>query len=495
MSLHATLSPETLQLLHEQKRNSTITSVIIAILSVLLLGIGLTLYFLPAIKNIPSDVVVHHSPNDPNPKDPPPTMQRLFSQRPPSSANQVVPSIVAMAQNTINLPVLETPADIVGLAAGTGGDGDGLGPGDGDGVFIPGDPDIPNIQRCSKDERMNLLKQYGGKPETEDVVVRSLRWLKQTQNSDGSWGDQHKAGMTGLALLAYLGHCETPDSEEFGDSCLQAIVYLLNIGSQNNGRLATNTRDKHWPYEHAIATYALAEAYSFSKRSNYTIPQHPEVLKLAGEWIITHQHGSGGWDYQYDISGKRGGDLSIAAWHIQALKACDATGLGFDGIKSTIKAALNYVSARQAANGGFGYTGTSPVGGAGHHSLTGAGLLAYQMWGKGSRSEVRKGARYILDKAELDYNGPECDLYAHYYHSQAMIQRGGDQWKQYNQRFSDQILLNQADDGSWKKPGGGSKPRAVAANYANDSKEGIHYRTCLCTLMLEVYYRYLPGTH
>ena len=39
--------------------------------------------------------------------------------------------------------------------------------------------------------------------------MKSLRWMKQTQNKDGSWGNR-KVAYTGLALLAYLGHCETP---------------------------------------------------------------------------------------------------------------------------------------------------------------------------------------------------------------------------------------------------------------------------------------------
>lgn len=494
MSLHAAITPEAQQRLNQQKRHSTISSLLISILSVVLAGVCLAFFLLPAIEVKDPHIEFVYPGDDGDPPIDPPTIQRFFTQLPPSSPSNAVSSIVASTVNTLTIPKMDAISDVAGLIAGEGiGEGDGYGPGTG--AFSPGPPNIPHPQRCSKQERMARLQSHGGKAETEASVVKALRWLKENQASDGSWGEQHKVGMTGLALLAYLGHCETPDSEEFGDSCLSGIVYLLNIGIKNDGRLSTDTRDKHWPYEHAIATYALAEAYSFSKRSDYTIPNHQVVLQQAGEWIINHQHSSGGWDYQYDLSGKRGGDLSIAAWHIQALKACDVTGIQFSGMKSTIKSALAYVSARQADSGGFGYTGTSPVNGAGHHSLTGAGLLAYQMWGKGARSEVRKGARYILANAQLDYNTAECDLYAHYYHSQAMIQRGGDQWHTYNAMFSDQILQNQAENGSWKKPGGGNKPKAVAALFGNDSKEGIHYRTCLCTLMLEVYYRYLPGTH
>jgi len=495
MSIHAAMNPAAIQRLHTQKRNSTISSLVISVLSIILVGISLAFFLLPAIEIGNDGVHCYYLDNKKAPPITPPAMPRVSSKLPPAAPSHAAPAIAAPTTNLIPLPQPESTSQTIGFYAGNsngeGDDGIGLGKG----VFSPAHGKIKYQQRCSKQDRMARLKQSGGKPETEAAVVSALRWLKQNQSSDGSWGDAHQTGMTGLALLAYLGHCEDPSSEEFGDSCLKGIVYLLNIGSQNKGRLTSHSKDKHWPYEQAIATYALAEAYSFAQRSSYTIPQHKEVLQQAGQWIIDHQHSSGGWDYSYDKTSSRGGDLSIAAWQIQALKACKVTGLEFTHMKHCIKSALSYVSQRQATNGGFGYTGTSAVGSASHHSLTGAGMLAYQMWGKGSRSEVRKGARYILAHAKLDYNGPDCDLYAHYYHSQAMMQRGGEQWRQYNEIFRDQILLNQDENGAWKKPGGGAKLNAAGATYASDSKEGILYRTCLCTLMLEVYYRYLPGTH
>lgn len=493
MSLHAALSPEALARLQRQKRNSTVSSVVIAILTVLLVGISLALLFLPAIEEFaaPIQYIGTKDTKDPPIEKPPVRHSPAANPSSPKAvANPIVPDVVSR----IALPKSDSRADAEGLVPGNG---DGVG--DDDIGLDDGGPRTPGIPfnptRCSRQDRLARIGKYGGKPQVEDAVLKALRWMKQTQSQDGSWGQSHKVGMTGLALLAYLGHCETPESGEFGQSCLDAIVYLIHIGTKNNGRLATNLNDKHWPYEHAIATYALAEAFSFGGKDGYGIPRHREVLAQAGNWIIGHQHSSGGWDYAYDISGERGGDLSVAAWHIQALKACQVTGIAFPGMKATVRKALDYVGGRQAPHGGFGYTGAQPAGGAGHHSLTGAGVLAYQMWGKGSRKEVRNGARYILREAKLDYNGAHSDLYAHYYHSQAMMQRGGDQWRQYNEMFRDQILLNQNADGSWKKPGGNGGPEAVAALFAKDSPEGIHYRTCLCTLMLEVYYRYLPGTH
>ena len=63
------------------------------------------------------------------------------------------------------------------------------------------------------------------------------------------------------------------------------------------------------------------------------MPNLFEVTQKAGQFIIDNQHSkSGGWDYSYDTYGPRGGDLSISAWHIQALKACYHTGLEFKGL-------------------------------------------------------------------------------------------------------------------------------------------------------------------
>ena len=492
MSLHAVLSPEVLARLERQKRNSTVSSVVIAILVVLLVGLLFAYLLLPAIDQAASDIKYVHGRDAAKDSPDKPKMPKNPVAK-PSSPLSVANPIVVDAVSPVSMPRSDSKVDAMGMIPGSG---NGIGD-EGDGWEKSGDPDDEGIpidrrQRCSKADRLSRINKHGGVPQVEDAVVKALHWMMAKQAEDGSWGQKHKVGMTGLALLAYLGHCETPDSEVFGGSCLEAIVYLLDIGTKNDGRLATNLNDKHWPYEHAIATYALAEAFSFGGRSGYGIPDHQEVLTQAGQWIIANQHASGGWDYGYDTSGNRGGDLSVVAWHVQALKACAVTGIEFPGMKAAVKKSLDYVSARQASNGRFAYTGASS---AGRHSLTGAGMLAFQMWGKGSRKEVRNGARYILREAKLDYNGADSDLYAHYYHSQAMMQRGGEQWRAYNGMFRDQILKNQNADGSWKRPGGNVGVKAPGALFATNSPEGVHYRTCLCTLMLEVYYRYLPATH
>jgi hypothetical protein len=374
--------------------------------------------------------------------------------------------------------------DDFGDGWGTGGDGGGGGGGFG---AIP----ATMRKRCSKEDRLQRLAETGGMPQCEDAVVKALRWMKSTQAADGSWGEGNKAAMTGLGLLAYLGHCETPISEEFGDSCLKAMTFLINLGMKD-GKLSTKVSDKHWPYEHSIATYALAESATFCKQLSINVPNLNEVTQKAGQFLIDNQHKSGGWDYSYDESGPRGGDVSIAGWHIQALKAMKHTGIDFKNLSRCSSKALNYLSDKQSPEGGFGYSGPGLHGGLDYHTLTGVGVLCYQMWGKENQSAVRKGAKYIAKNSKLKWGTEFADLYGHYYEAQAMMNRGGQEWKDYNAMMRDEVLKNQNPDGTWKSPDG--KLRAVGASFQGGGAESVFYRTALCTLMMEVYYRFLPGT-
>jgi len=61
MSLHAQLSPEAQARLHAQQRNSTITSIIISILTVLLIGILLLWILLPTVENFTPEIVSYQS--------------------------------------------------------------------------------------------------------------------------------------------------------------------------------------------------------------------------------------------------------------------------------------------------------------------------------------------------------------------------------------------------------------------------------------------------
>jgi hypothetical protein len=100
----------------------------------------------------------------------------------------------------------------------------------------------------------------------------------------------------------------------------------------------------------------------------------------------------------------------------------------------------------------------------------------------------------MLDRkhGELDYKGDNSDLYAWYYNTQAALMYGGSAWTKWNRMFQDQVADNQSPDGSWPP---------VAPKHAHGAEllrkvdgAGPIYRTTLCVLMLEVFYRYMPTT-
>ena len=76
-------------------------------------------------------------------------------------------------------------------------------------------------------------------------------------------------------------------------------------------------------------------------------------------------------------------------------------------------------------------------------------MLAFQMWSKSKSSEVRKGIDYITKNTEFEWGKETGNLYYHYYNAQAMINQGGKEWSWYNSMVRDELLKNQASDGSW----------------------------------------------
>lgn len=488
MSLHAELSPEAQARLHAQRRNSTISSVVIAVLTVVLFALILGILLLPPMVRETPTIVTYEANLDEQTEDNKPKVQTNVTRKPTPPSSNLAKVIVANTASPTSVPV---PAIDVSTPSLDFGDID-LGDNWGD-SGPQGFGNIPSVmkKRCSLEDRLARLQETGGTPECEKAVSKALDWFKATQSADGSWTGSRQPAMTGLALLAFLGRCETPLSKDYGDTVLRGITYLVDHGMRHDGKLASDYLDKQWCYEHSIATYALAEASTFCKQGNINIPNLFDVTRKAGQFIIDNQNKNGGWAYSYAREGGHT-DTSVTAWQIQALKACHHTGLEFKGLDRAARRAMDYMESMVNSQGGVGYNSPGSTHAHGYFSMSGGGLLSLQMFGKGSSLVSRRIASYIEKNTRFEYDGPYSDLYGHYYEAQAMLNRGGAQWRKYNDLFRDQVLKSQNPDGSWKAPNKGSSQgiRAVGAEFVGN----VHYRTALCTLMLEVYYRFLPGT-
>ena len=346
---------------------------------------------------------------------------------------------------------------------------------------------------------MKRIAENGGTPQCEEAVVKSLRWLKKQQNGNGSWGEgQFRASMTGISLLAYLAHCETPLSEEFGENVLKGISFLVDLGMKNPV-ISEQPALKEICYDHAVATYALCEAYTFCKQMDIpSIANLEKVVIKAVDRIIDAQCPNGGWAYSYNNKINPDIDLSVTGWNVQALKAAEHGGIRptKGEIRTALRKAASYCRKCGKPDGLFTYMQEGREDATARPSLVGVGVLSLQMCGNGSDSTARKGLDWMLKNTNQPFNwkanNTSSNLYQHYYGVQAAMNRGGDVWKAYNRAFRDSTLGAQASDGSFA-PNGFPGPGGLVNTNGGSINDKI-YRQCLATLMLEVYYRFLPGT-
>ena len=348
-----------------------------------------------------------------------------------------------------------------------------------------------------------------GDAQTEGAVLKALRWLKKTQNSNGSWNPSPISN-TGLAILSFLAHGETPSSKEFGYTVQKAMQFLIDSLGRKKDKtgqdVVTFKGTDGNEYATLIATYALCEAYGMTRNPNTKI-----VAMQTLQRIVDNQGPTGGWDYGMNKTSTRD-DMSYAGWALQALKAGKMAGLHPKGLDECIKKAIKCLKTRNFRNGGFNYTaGGGPTG------LTATGCLAMQLLGYMNETEVKtaldtmrpwlpsfegnKGER--LSEA-LPVGNPQ---YYCYYAAQCKYQAGRcagatpanvKTWQDWNVAMkalypSTIITLPETIEG----PDG--KPRKIGYWKMNKAEQtcgsgGDTMATCLCALQLMVYYRYLPTT-
>jgi len=350
-----------------------------------------------------------------------------------------------------------------------------------------------------------------GDATTEAAVLKALRWLKQTQQKNGSWGNGGTpVSNTGLAILAFLAHGETPASKEFGQTVERAMQFLIDSlykkkDKTNKDVVSFKGADGN-EYATLIGTYALCEAYGMTKNPNTKI-----VAMQTLQRIVDNQSPTGGWDYGINKTSTRD-DMSFAGWALQALKAGKMAGMHPKGLDECIKKAIKCLKTRNFKNGGFNY-----VAGGGPTGLTATGCLAMQLLGYMNEPEVKAALETMRQwkpsfdpapkgKKLTEQMIGENPQYYCYYAAQCKYQAGMCQgatpanvktWQDWNVAMkslypSKMITLPE------KIPGPDGKPRAVGYWKFNDKTCGgpgaTTMSTCLCALQLMVYYRYLPTT-
>ena len=347
------------------------------------------------------------------------------------------------------------------------------------------------------------LRAMGGGQATEGAVDLGLEWLKNHQDPDGLWDCDgfmaqcklnqcdgagyalYDPGVSGLAILAFLGAGETHKHGRYKKTVKKGLKYLKQI-QDPEGCFGPRT-EHHFTYNHAIGALAMGEAYALTGS-----PLFKQSAQLGIDFVHKAQNPYLAWRY-----GVRPGenDSSVTGWMIMALKSAKAAGLRVDqaGFDGTI-AFMDKVTEPEYGRVGYTTRGNGPARKENmmekfppdkSESLTAVGILARIFCGADPRKDevIQKGVDLTLKSLPVwDEESGAIDMYYWYYGTLGLFQVGGDAWKQWNTAIKDAIVDHQRKDGDEK---GSWDP---AGPWGPDG--GRVYSTAVCVMCMEVYYRY-----
>jgi hypothetical protein len=362
----------------------------------------------------------------------------------------------------------------------------------------------------------------GGGGRTEDAVEHALRWLAAHQSPDGGWESegfgrwcdgkrvesgpdgagkaQHDVGVTGLALLAFLGAGYTPRGEHpFSAVVSRGLRYLRNV-QDAEGCLGSRA-SQHYVYSHAIGALALVEAYGMTGSSVWRNPAQKSL-----DFIGLCRNPYLAWRY-----GVKPGDndTSVTGWMMMALKSARLVNAAdvargrpasfeldadaFDGIRAWIEKMTDTDSGRV----GYQQRGSGPARtpeavdrfpADKSESMTAVGVLARVFLGENPKESrpVAKGADLMVRALpRWDPSDGSIDMYYWYYGTLAMFQVGGEPWKKWDVAMKPAVVDSQRMDGDYCLYKGSWDP---IDPWGSDG--GRVYATATMAMCLEVYYRY-----
>ena len=341
---------------------------------------------------------------------------------------------------------------------------------------------------------------------TAPSMEAGLQWLADHQDQDGRWdcdgfmdhdplddlctgpgGSLHDVGVTGLALLAFLGNGNTTSRGPYRNTVKRGLRWLQAQQDPDTG-LIGDAVGKGYLYDHAIASLALCEAYYFSSS-----PLLKHTAQKALNQISRARNPYGAWRYDVPPTGEN--DTSVTGWMVIALQSGRDAGLVVD--EDALIGALTWIDeVTDPSTGRVGYDSIGSVSareqGINDHfptdraeAMTAVGLLSRVFLGQTPDEHpiMRKHAELMLRALpRWDADGLGSDMYYWYYGSYAMFQMGGRYWKAWNKAMKAAVLESQRKDGahsgSWDPAGPWGK------------QGGRVYSTAMMVLCLEVYFRY-----
>jgi pSer/pThr/pTyr-binding forkhead associated (FHA) protein len=341
-----------------------------------------------------------------------------------------------------------------------------------------------NINLFGTGTRFMLSGSRGGGLRSRTAVDSALHWLAMHQEPDGMWlakkyegADEADLGVTGLAVLAFMGAGNTPRKGEYMRTVSKALEAIIRQQDESSGRIG----QKYSLYTHAICTIAVSEAYGRTRDERYAAAAQ-KAIGFSEKAV----NSDGGWRYQPKSEAS---DMSVTAWFVQAFKTAKLADLKFNN--AIYSQSLTFVDSctdkggSKDSSGAVGYMyaanqAYSPQQN-GSSALTSASMMIRQFTGMGVKNHL------LVKGAEITRTSPpdwaKKDFYYWYYSTYAMHNMGEEYRLWWNGKIRDVLLNHQSREepnaGSWDPKGD---------RWAQTG--GRVYTTALGALCLEVYYRY-----
>ena len=359
-------------------------------------------------------------------------------------------------------------------------------------------PDVPAkyADRFSKD-RNQIAEQRGGSEQTEKAVRAALGWLASAQARNGGWdasqfgagherhvlgenrhgsGAKADMGVTGLALLAFLGSGHTHLGGPYAKEVAHGLEYLRQR-QRADGSLFGDAKLFARMYCHSMATFAVCEAYALTGDRRLE-----PMARAAVRYAISMQHPrNGGWRYRRGDTG----DTSQLGWQLMALKSAQLAGIEIPEVVWTrVESFMRRVKRGQTGGLACYRPGTPPS-----RTMTAEAMFCRQL--------LYSNETYALDPdislestqsiLEETPSAKLRNLYFWYYATLALhgnqnqTPQAAEAWETWNHALTHTLLSTQEEDGSWNTA-------TLWGGYG-----GRVYTTALSAMCLEVYYRYTPA--
>ncbi len=344
---------------------------------------------------------------------------------------------------------------------------------------------VPRAYRQRSEEfREELIEDLGGSVETELGVEAALAWLANHQDLTGRWSGidfddacrecvgesrlEFDAAVTGLSTLAFLGADHTHlRAGPYRDTMRRAMDWITR--SQDD---AGDLSQGSGIYAHAIATTALAEMLAMTGD-----PSLVEAVQAAATFIAERIEGDpSAWQSEVGAIG----DTSAMGWQVMALVS--ARRAGADVPDRVFDAARDWIDTLSFPTDPGVYShapGEDPT-----RWATAEAMFSHRLLGRNRDDDRMRRSAEVIGSIDPDWEGEES-TFQWYATTMALYQHQGRIWNTWNEELIGELLDHQESDGhesgSW------------AGRDRNSLIGGRVYQTAMNTLLLEVYYRYLPG--